>query len=158
MRKALAALALPALLALGGCVSVIHRNEGNDIDFEQVESLEVGVTTLAETLERLGSPLVYERNPDGLLVVYKTRRYRYVRYGFEPGRMVSVFPPAAPVADTLENFSVVVGHGKELEQRVAILFDSRFLVAAVAVSDQLADDKRANKPPAPPAPDSTETQ
>jgi hypothetical protein len=57
----LAAILVASTLASAGCVGISTQYEGNPITKENLAKIQTGVTTRAQVLEVLGSPLVIDR-------------------------------------------------------------------------------------------------
>jgi hypothetical protein len=124
---------IAALLCLTatGCFTVGRVTEGNPVAWEAVDTLEVGTHTVADVIGALGSPLEYHRHPDGMLLVYRSRRYNYWRMGVEPDLLLSFAAVDRATSSVLENLRLVVETGDEFEDRVAAYFDRSGVLAAV---------------------------
>lgn len=60
-RPTLLSILVLAVLGSTGCIGISTQYEGNPITKESIAKIEVGVTSRAQVLETLGSPLVIDR-------------------------------------------------------------------------------------------------
>ncbi len=122
-----------ALLCLSatGCFTVGRVTEGNPVAWDAVDELEVGTHRVADVLTLLGAPLEYHRHPDGVLWVYRSRRYHYWRMGIEPDLLLTFTAADRATTGVLENLRLVVETGDEFEDRVTVYFDHTGVLAAV---------------------------
>jgi hypothetical protein len=130
-RRTALALALALLAAAAsGCVTLGRSGRGTPIPPETVALLEVGRTTRAQALERLGAPVAVERHPDALVLIYAASENRYFRLGIDPGVAFRLVP-VNPVAEAgISNLRFTYQRSADVRTRLVLLFDPR--------TDQLA--------------------
>jgi hypothetical protein len=127
------------LLGLAGCATVSRDVVGTVPPAAAVAAVGEGAS-IGEVLEHLGAPLEYWSSPDGLLLIWRERRYDFERLQLDPSfglRFVSLDPT---IGSALANLRLVLQRGKLREQRLAVLFDRAGRVIAVAERD--GDGKR----------------
>jgi hypothetical protein len=91
--------------------------------------------SVAEVLERLGAPLEYWSAPDGLLLIWRARRYDYDRLEFDTSRALTLLAFEPLVGTALRNLKLVLERGALHEERIAVLLDRNGRVIAVAQRD-----------------------
>ena len=116
MSRALIAILL--LAALSSACSVSHNRFGRPLPDElELSGLEVGVTTKAEALARLGAPVSLRRQFDGELLVWR-------RSESHSSRLLLI--PLFPIYETAS--------GRGGSDRLALLFDRQGVLAGVGLS------------------------
>jgi hypothetical protein len=123
-----------AILGLSGCVVLGRNTSGTVPAAAAVAALSEGAT-IDQVLERLGAPLEYFMAPDGLLLVWRERRYDYDRLELDASRGLSFVSLDPIVGSVLNNLRLVLERGKLHEERIAVLFDQGGRVIAVAHRD-----------------------
>jgi len=96
--------------------------------------------TIGEVLNRLGAPLESWLAPDGMLLVWRQRRYDYDRLELDPSRGISFLALDPTIGSLLANVKLILERGHLREARLAVLFDRHGHVVAIAYRD--ADGRR----------------
>ena len=137
LRVAALVLLLGAACA-SGCVSLIRVKQGSAPDASTVAGLQKGAT-LAEVLTLCGAPVEAVAQPDGLLLIYRERRYDLQRIGFDPSRGLGAVDASGVVANALGNLKLIIEWGEMVESRLVVLFDRDERVVAFAYRDEEGD-------------------
>ena len=111
-------IALFLLAALSSACSVTHNRFGQPLPNElQLAGLEIGVTTKAEALARLGAPVSLRRQFDGELFVWR-------RSESHSSRLLLI--PLFPIYETAK--------GRGGSDRLALLFDQEGILSGIGLS------------------------
>jgi hypothetical protein len=121
-------------LVLGGCVALGRYRVGDVPSVAAVTEVPEGAS-IADVLTRLGAPVESWMAPDGLLLVWRERRYDYERLEIDPSRPLGYVPIDPVLGSALENIKLILERGTLREERVAVLFDRDGRVVAVAQRD-----------------------
>ncbi len=135
---ALSLLAL-ALGALSGCVVLGRNTVGSVPSAAAVAGVPLGAE-IGEVVQRLGAPIDLSLAPDGMLLIWRERRYDYDRFDFDPSQGLSFLSLDPVLGSALSNLKLVLERGTLREERVAVLFDRDGRV--IAVSQRDADNRR----------------
>jgi hypothetical protein len=128
--------AAPVLAAalLAGCATLGRTTTGTMPPPAAIEAVALGAT-VDEVLARLGAPVEYWRAPDGLLLVWRARRYDFDRLELDPSNGLSFVSLEPTLGAALANVRLTLERGTLREERVAVLFDAGGRVVAVAHRD-----------------------
>jgi hypothetical protein len=137
LRRALALWLVAAPLA--GCVALGRNITGSVPPAAAVASVQQGAQ-LGEVLQRLGAPVELSFAPDGLLLVWRERRYAYDRLELDPSQGLSFVSLDPVLGSALSNLKLILERGRLREERVAVLFDRGGRV--IAVSQRDSDNRR----------------
>lgn len=118
----------------GGCVSLARSEIGSAPTPEVVAQLEEG-TSFGDVLATCGVPFEIIEQPDGRLLVYRERHYRFRRVGFEPALLVGLVDITGALRAALANLKLVFEWGRVEERRLVVLFDRDERLLAVAYRD-----------------------
>lgn len=127
-------LLMIAAAVLGGCAAISRNVVGTVPPAVAVAAVDEGAS-IEDVLERLGAPLEYWLAPDGLLLIWRERRYAYERLELDPSQGLSFLSLDPLIGSVLANLKLVFERGALSEQRVAVLFDRDGRVIAVAQRD-----------------------
>ncbi len=136
--RALALLAL-AVGPLTGCVVLGRNTVGSVPSPAAVAGVPLGAE-IGEVVQRLGAPIDLSLAPDGMLLIWRQRRYNYDRFDFDPSQGLSFLSLDPVLGSALSNLKLVLERGTLREERVAVLFDRDGRV--IAVSQRDADNRR----------------
>jgi hypothetical protein len=136
--RAALALALAAALP-SGCV-VLGRNTAGSVPSAAAVAGVANGASLEEVVQRLGAPLEFSLAPDGMLLVWRERRYAYDRLELDPSQGLSFVSLDPVLGSALSNLKLIFERGRLREERVAVLFDRAGRV--IAVSQRDADNRR----------------
>jgi hypothetical protein len=78
---------------------------------------------LRDVLSSCGPPLEVWRQPEGLALVYRARRYAYDRVGLDPSRLLELLPLSNVAASALSNLRLTFEWGHTGEDRLVLVFD-----------------------------------
>lgn len=136
-----AALVLLVLTAapLSGCVVLGRSTEGSVPSAAAVARVSKG-TEIGEVVRRLGAPVDLSLAPDGMLLIWRERRYDYDRLEFDPSQGLSFLSLDPILGSALSNLRLILERGTLRQERVAVLFDRDGRVIAVTQRD--ADNRR----------------
>jgi hypothetical protein len=130
-----AALLLSFSLGLPGCIGISTQMEGNPIEDEQLEQIEVGTTTRAQVLELLGSPLVIDRTDITGLAERALARYQgeELTLKIDPSLFNDVYIYERRYVD---RFAILLGvfnyvSSDERSDRLSVFFDKNGVVLGV---------------------------
>lgn len=139
--RRLGALALLALAVgpLSGCVVLGRNTVGSVPSTAAVAGVPLGAE-IGEVVQRLGAPIDLSLAPDGMLLIWRQRRYDYDRFDFDPSQGLSFLSLDPVLGSALSNLKLVLERGTLREERVAVLFDRGGRV--IAVSQRDADNRR----------------
>jgi hypothetical protein len=91
--------------------------------------------SIGEVLERLGAPMEYSLAPDGLLLIWRERRYDFDHVDLDPSLGLPLASLDPTIGSVLANFKLTLERGTLREERVAVLFDHAGRVIAIAHRD-----------------------
>jgi len=95
---------------------------------------------IEDVLQLLGAPVELSLAPDGMLLIWRERRYDYDRFEFNPSRGLSRLSLDPVLGSALSNLKLILERGTLREERVAVLFNREGRV--VAVSQRDAENRR----------------
>lgn len=116
------ATALALAAALPACVTLSRTEEGAFPAPAALRALSQGMA-LRDVLESCGPPIEAWRQPEGLALVYRARRYEYDRLGLDPSRLLELLPISDLAATALSNLRLTVESGSTGEDRLVLVFD-----------------------------------
>jgi hypothetical protein len=119
---------------LTGCATLGRATVGTVPSAAAIATVSEGAT-IGEVLDRLGAPLEYWLAPDGMLLVWRERRFDYDRLGLDPSRGVAFLALDATLGSLLANMKLTLERGQLREARLAVLFDRGGRVVVVAYRD-----------------------
>lgn len=99
-----------------------------------VTAIDAGAS-IGEVLARLGVPVEYWSAPDGLLLIWRERRYDFDHVDFDPSLGLPLASLDPTIGSLLANLRLTLERGTLREERVAVLFDRAGRVVAVAHRD-----------------------
>lgn len=137
-RAAFALLAL-TIVPLSGCV-VLGRNTVGSVPSDAAVAGVAKGTEIGEVVRRLGAPVDLSLAPDGMLLIWRERRYDYDRLELDPSQGLSFLSLDPILGSVLSNLKLILERGTLREERVAVLFDRDGYV--IAVSQRDAEDRR----------------
>jgi hypothetical protein len=138
-RRAAPTLLALALLAhtagpLSGCV-VVGRNTVGSVPSAAVVAGVAKGAEIGEVVQRLGAPVDLSLAPDGMLLIWRERRYDYDRLEIDPSQGLSFLSVDPILGSALSNLKLILERGILREERVAVLFDRDGRVVAVSQRD-----------------------
>lgn len=138
MRAALLRATAPALAVaagmLAGCAWMGRTTVGTVPRPADVRALDEGAS-VGEVLERLGVPVEYWFAPDGLLLIWRERRYDFDHLDIDPSLGLPLVSLEPTIGSMLANFKLTLERGTLREESVAVLFDRSGRVVAIAHRD-----------------------
>ncbi len=130
MRPALAV----AVALLAGCAWMGQTTVGTVPPPAAVMAIDEGAS-VADVLERLGVPVEYWSAPDGLLLIWRARRYDFDHLDIDPSLGLPLASLDPTIGSALANFKLTLERGTLHEDCVAVLFDRDGRVVAVVGRD-----------------------
>jgi len=121
-RAGVLSLALALAAGAPGCVALGRGQAGSIPSQETISALEEG-DTIAVVLTSCGPPLEVWRHPDGMVLIWRSRRFDYDRIGIDPSRAVSFLEVANVAATLLSNLKLTFEWATAFEDRLVAIFD-----------------------------------
>jgi hypothetical protein len=125
----LLALALPVLAP--ACITIGRTTIGSMPPQKAVLTLRHG-QTIPEVLAACGAPVEAWAQPEGLLLMWRRRRYDYGRYGLDASQALRFVTVSNVLADIVGNLSLTIEDGTLGDDRLAVLFDREGRVVAIS--------------------------
>ena len=116
------ATALALAVALPGCVTLSRTEEGAFPAPAALRTLAKGMA-LRDVLAACGPPIEAWRQPEGLALIYRARRYDYDRFGLDPSRVLELVPVSSLAASALSNLRLTLERADLEEDRLVVVFD-----------------------------------
>jgi hypothetical protein len=133
-RLGLATLAV-AVGLLAGCAWMGRTTVGTVPSAADVATIREGAS-VADVVERLGVPVEYWSQPDGLLLIWRARRYDFDHVDLDPSLGLPLASLDPTIGTVLANFKLTLERGTLREDCLAVLFDRAGHVVAVAHRDR----------------------